>query len=56
MAPYGGRPLAVCLVAVMIDYMGVSMMRTLLPFRAKALAGDQSPMLIGILEAAYGKH
>jgi hypothetical protein len=50
-----GRPLLVCLLAVMVDYMGVSMMRTLLPFRAKALAGDQSAMLIGLLEASYGE-
>ncbi len=54
MASYGSRPLSVCLLAVMIDYIGVSMMRTLLPFRAKELAGDQSTMLISVLEAAYG--
>lgn len=60
MAPSGcgrsfSRPLTVCLLAVFVDYTGVSMMRTLLPFRATALAGEHAPILIGSLESAYGE-
>lgn len=42
----------VCLLAVMVDYIGVSMMRTLLPYRAASLG--MSNTMIGALESTYG--
>ena len=44
----------VCLVAVTVDYCGVGMMRTLLPFYAQKMAPGGGATLLGALETAYG--
>lgn len=52
MDPYKQRALWLVLLAVVCDYIGVSMMRVTLPFFAKSLGG--SGTLIGGIESAYG--